>query len=103
MSDMRKLTTRRLSSDIAETMTVKLVGKDQKANKRIAELFMGDAKGFSAEGFKGTAWGWLNSVTEYVDHGMRAKSESHRISNALFGIGDTLKNTAREMAIDYVS
>jgi hypothetical protein len=34
---------------------------------------------------------------------MRAKSESHRISNALFGIGDTLKNTAREMAIDYVS
>jgi phage/plasmid-like protein (TIGR03299 family) len=103
MADMRKLTTRRLSSDIAETMTQKLVGKDQKANKRIAELFMGDAKGFSAEGFKSTAWGWLNSVTEYVDHGMRAKSESHRISNALFGIGDTLKNTAREMAIDYVS
>jgi phage/plasmid-like protein (TIGR03299 family) len=103
MDDMRKLTTRRLSGDIAETMTTKLVGRDQKATKRIGELFGGAALGANGEGFRGTAWGWLNSVTEYVDHGTRAKSDSHRINNALFGIGDTLKNTAREMALEYVN
>jgi phage/plasmid-like protein (TIGR03299 family) len=103
MDSMRKLTTRRLSGDIAETMTQKLVGKDQKANKNIMALFGGDAKGFAEEGFRGTAWGWLNSVTEYVDHGMRAKSDSHRLNNNLFGTGDTLKNAAREMALDYAN
>jgi phage/plasmid-like protein (TIGR03299 family) len=101
MDNMRKLANRRLSGDVAETLTQKLVGKDQKANKRIGELFLGDAKGFSAEGFKGTAWGWLNCVTEYADHDMRAKSDSHRLNNSLFGTGDTLKTAAREMAIEY--
>lgn len=103
MDSMRTLTTRRLSTDIAETMTTKLVKADQKANKKIMALFTGDAIGFNAEGFKGTPWGWLNSVTEYVDHSMRAKSDSHKLNNNLFGTGDAIKNTAREMALDYVS
>lgn len=102
MDSMRTLTTRRLSTDIAETMTEKLVRTDQKANRSIMALFTGDAKGFREEGFRGTPWGWLNSVTEYVDHGMRAKSESHKLNNTLFGTGDALKNAAREMALDYV-
>jgi phage/plasmid-like protein (TIGR03299 family) len=103
MNDMRRLAGRRLSSDIAETMTEKLCGKDQKANKTIMALFGGEAKGFNQEGFRGTAWGWLNSVTEYADWHMRAKSDSHRINNALFGNGDTLKTTARDMALSYAS
>ncbi len=103
MDSMRSLTKRRLSSDIAETLTEKLVKKDQKANRAIMALFNGDAKGFTEEGFRGTPWGWLNSVTEYVDHGMRAKSDSHRLNNNLFGTGDAIKNTAREMALEYVS
>lgn len=113
MDSMRSLTTRRLSTDIAETMTEKLIGtrlvdaktvsKDQKASKSIMELFTGNAIGFREEGFRGTPWGWLNSVTQYVDHGTRAKSDSHRLNNNLFGTGDTLKNTAREMALEYVS
>jgi hypothetical protein len=102
MDSMRKLTTRKLSADLAESLTEKLVKQDQKANKRIMALFTGEAKGFNLEGFRGTPWGWLNSVTEYVDHGMRAKSESHRLNNTLFGNGDTLKTAAREMAMDYV-
>lgn len=103
MDSMRTLTARRLSSDIAETMTEKLVKADKKANRAIMALFGGYAKGYREEGFRGTPWGWLNSVTEYVDHGMRAKSDSHRLNNTLFGTGDTLKNTAREMALEYVS
>lgn len=102
MDSMRTLTTRRLSTDIAETMTESLVAKDQKANRSIMALFTGDAKGYREEGFKGTPWGWLNSVTEYVDHGMRAKTDSHKLNNTLFGTGDAMKNRAREMALDYV-
>lgn len=102
MDSMRTLTTRRLSSDIAETMTEKLVKADQKANKRIMALFTGEAMGYREEGFRNTPWGWLNSVTEYVDHGQRAKSESHKLNNTLFGTGDTLKSAAREMALAYV-
>jgi phage/plasmid-like protein (TIGR03299 family) len=103
MDSMRTLTTRRLSSDMAETLTERLVSKDQKANRRIMALFSGEAKGYEHEGFKGTAWGWLNSCTQYVDHEMRAKSESHKLNNALFGTGDSLKSTASMMALEYAS
>jgi phage/plasmid-like protein (TIGR03299 family) len=102
MDSMRTLTTRRLSTDIAETMTEKLVLKDKKANHAIMALFTGGAKGTGLDGTRGTPYQWLQSVTEYVDHGMRAKSDSHRLNNNLFGAGDTLKNTAREMALAYV-
>jgi len=103
MDSMRTLTTRRLSTDMAETLTGNLVKSDQKASKRIMELFTGAATGYAEEGFKGTPWGWLNSVTEYVDHGRRAKSDSHRINNSLFGTGDDIKIAARDMALDYVA
>jgi hypothetical protein len=103
MDSMRSLTRTRLSGDMAEVMTKKLVKDDQKANKNILDLFMGNAKGSNIDGVRGTAWQWLNSVTEYVDHGMRAKSDSHRLNNNLFGTGDALKNTARTMALDYAS
>jgi phage/plasmid-like protein (TIGR03299 family) len=102
MDSMRSLTTKRLSSDMAETMTSKLVKDDKKANRSIMALFNGDAKGSNMAGVRSTPWQWLNSVTEYVDHNMRAKSDSHRLNNNLFGTGDGIKNTAREMALDYV-
>lgn len=102
MDSMRTLTTARLSGDMAEVMTKKLVKEDQKANKTILDLFSGGAKGSNIAGVRGTPWAWLNAVTEYVDHGMRAKSDSHRLNNNLFGTGDALKNTARTMALDYV-
>lgn len=101
MDRMRKLSAVRLSGDMAETLTAKLVGKDEKANSTIAKLFLGDGKGATLQGVKGTAWGWLNAVTEYEDHHTRAKSDSHRLNNSLFGKADDLKTRASGMALEY--
>jgi hypothetical protein len=46
-----------------------------------------------------TAWGWLNAVTEYADHHIRAHSDENRTASALWGQGDTLKNRAVELAL----
>jgi phage/plasmid-like protein (TIGR03299 family) len=46
-----------------------------------------------------TAWDWVNGVTEYVDHVQRAKTDSHRMANSMFGKGDALKTMAFERAL----
>ena len=47
----------------------------------------------------GTAWGWLNAVTQYVDHHARARSRDNRLESAWFGRGDALKTTTLELAV----
>jgi Domain of unknown function (DUF932) len=59
----------------------------------------GKAKGSNLPGVKGTAYGWLQSVTEYVDHAARARSDDNRLASAWFGPGDTIKTRAYEMAL----
>lgn len=58
----------------------------------------GKAKGSEFDGVKGTAYGWLNGVTEYVDHSSNARSEDNRRASAWFGPGDALKSRALELA-----
>jgi phage/plasmid-like protein (TIGR03299 family) len=41
-----------------------------------------------------TAWGLLNSTTEYIDHHKRARNQSNRIDSAWFGPGANLKERA---------
>lgn len=70
--------------------------------QKIAALFGGAGRGASAPGRKGTAWGLVNAVTEYVDHHRRSHSNDTRIDAAWFGGGDDLKTRALEEALVYV-
>jgi hypothetical protein len=48
---------------------------------------------------KGTAYGLLNAVTEFVDHERRARSTDHRLDSAWFGQGAALKQKALDQAL----
>jgi len=66
--------------------------KESKAYKSIMNLFNGGAIGSElTQG--GTAWQWLNSVTEYVDH-HKGRAADSRMNRAWFGDGDALKTQA---------
>ena len=108
MQTSRKLAGIRVESKLAEEMTLALFRKGQtdsdKAREsrgflKVMDLFGGAAKGATLESSRETAWGWLNSVTEYVDHHVRAQSEENRQAAALWGQGDTLKQQALEIAL----
>ena len=73
--------------------------KESRGFIRVMELFNGAARGAQLETAQETAWGWLNAVTEYADHHIRAHSDENRTASALWGQGDTLKNRAVELAL----
>ena len=107
MTNMRRLADRPLTEAKAETMTRELLGKkeEQKGGKRfehIMQLFRGEAVGSDLPGVQGTAWGWLNSVTETVDHHSRAKSDARRLDSILFGNGEQVKAAAMRKALELV-
>lgn len=76
---------------------------NDRAIKAVNELFAGRGKGADLPSASGTAWGLVNSITEYVDHERRARSEDHRRDAAWFGAGATLKQRAWEEALKLVA
>jgi phage/plasmid-like protein (TIGR03299 family) len=101
MTMARYLATVRVKADEAEDMTVKLltksseaVARESAAFDRIMALFNGEAKGSDIVTAHDTAWGWLNAVTEYADHHIRARTDENRKASALWGPGDALKQKA---------
>ncbi|MEJ1959752.1 MAG: DUF932 domain-containing protein [Nitrosomonadales bacterium] len=62
-------------------------------------MFSGSGKGSELASAKGTVWGLLNGVTEYVDTHRRAKSQDNRLDSAWFGQGAQIKQRALEQAI----
>jgi phage/plasmid-like protein (TIGR03299 family) len=70
-----------------------------KGEAEILRLFRGAALGSNLSGVRGTAWGMLNAVTEYVDHRASAKTASHRMQSALFNGGDEMKTSAFEQLL----
>jgi phage/plasmid-like protein (TIGR03299 family) len=108
MEMSRQLAAIQVARPLAEDMTMHLFKtgtKDADAVKesrgfiRVMELFNGAQRGSTLETVQGTAWGWLNAVTEYADHHIRAHSEENRTASALWGPGDALKNKAVELAL----
>ena len=72
---------------------------NERAMKKVLALYEGDGKGAELVSSKATAFGLLNSVTQYVDHERRARSTDHRLESAWFGQGATLKQKALEQAL----
>lgn len=75
----------------------------ERALKRVQELFDGQGRGAELSSAKGTAWGLLNAITEYVDHERRARSREYRLDSAWFGNGASVKQRALEQALELVS
>lgn len=69
--------------------------------KGILAMFDGAGHGSNLDGVANTAWGFVNAVTEYVDHESRATSTDNRLNSAWFGNGDDMKNRAVELALSF--
>lgn len=50
-------------------------------------------------GYKGTAWGGLNAISEYFDWHRRSGSDEARFINAIDGIGAKTRNTAAALLL----
>lgn len=72
---------------------------NERALKKVQELFDGQGRGSELAAAKGTAWGLLNAITEFVDHERRARSQDHRLDSAWFGQGSVLKRRALNHAL----
>ena len=69
----------------------------------VRSLFEGGGRGAQMASSRGTAWGLLNSVTEYVDHYRRARSDDHRRDAAWFGQGAQIKQRAWDEVMKLVA
>lgn len=113
MEQFRKLAAVKLDKDIMETMTLGLFKKDAEemdAGERekalglrgpslIMQLAQGEAQGSNFRGAHDTAWAWLNSVTQFIDHGRESKALDRKLDRAWWGSGARIKDAAFDMAL----
>lgn len=76
---------------------------NERALNKVLSMYEGHGRGAELESAKGTAWGLLNSVTEYVDHERRARSNEYRMDAAWFGQGAVIKQRALVTALRLVA
>ena len=76
---------------------------NERALKKVQALYEGHGRGAELAAAKGTAWGLLCSVTEFVDHERRARSQEYRLDSAWFGQGAALKQRALDHAMQMAS
>lgn len=76
---------------------------NERALKKVQELYEGKGRGAELTAAKGTAWGLLCAVTEFVDHERRARSQEYRLDSAWFGQGANVKQRALDAALQLVS
>lgn len=72
---------------------------NERAMKKALSMYEGMGRGAELSAAKGTAWGLLCSITEFVDHERRARSQGHRLDSAWFGQGSAIKQKALEQAL----
>ena len=76
---------------------------NERALNKVMSMYEGHGRGAELESAKGTVWGLLNSVTEYVDHERRARSNEYRMDAAWFGQGAVIKQRALDTALRLVA
>ena len=115
MARMKALADRKVSDTAAEKFFQRVLtypaggpnmpmpATNDRAIKAVHELYAGRGKGATLPSASGTAWGLINSVTEFVDHQRRARSEDHRRDAAWFGAGATLKQRAWDEAMKLIA
>lgn len=112
LSDIRQLAQRPISgmeaadyfSHVLDQPVMDIEGSPtSRAMQQISALYSGAGMGSLLAGSRGTAWGLVNAVTEYVDHQRRARSQDHRLDSAWFGQGAQMKNRALEQALALLS
>jgi hypothetical protein len=81
----------------------KTVVLNEQALATVRSLYEGGGRGALMASSRGTAWGVLNSATEYVDHHRRARSSDHRQDAAWFGPGAVMKQRALSEALNLVA
>ncbi len=94
---------RRVLAPNTMTMTSDGIGPHERAMKHVQALFNGQGRGAELQASKGTAWGLLNAVTEFVDHERRARSDAYRLDSAWFGQGAVVKERALTQALQLVA
>jgi phage/plasmid-like protein (TIGR03299 family) len=76
---------------------------NERALSIVNSLYEGGGRGALMASSRGTAWGLLNSVTEYVDHHRRARSDDHRRDAAWFGQGAQIKQRTWDEVVKLVA
>jgi phage/plasmid-like protein (TIGR03299 family) len=113
---LEKLSKRSVTAEEAVKYFIKVLGDptveiEKQRNvailAKVHALFDGGAIGASLESSKGTAWGLLNAVTEYVDHVRGGKDDGlakdRRLESAWFYDGAKLKQRAMNDALDLLT
>lgn len=108
MYQMKGLSERKVKTHEAMNYLLRVFSEDKKtasANAsdrtmaKVMALFDGHGRGAELASAKGTAFGLLNAVTEFVDHERRARSTDHRLESAWFGQGASMKEKALEQGL----
>jgi len=87
-------------SDVLDEQVLDMDGAPlSRAMQQVHALYSGAGMGSLLTGTRGTAWGLVNSVTEYVDHHRKARNQDYRLDSAFFGNGASLKQKAFEKAL----
>ena len=86
---------RRLFNEIASSPNT----VNGRAMKKVMELYDGGGRGAELSSARGTVFGLLNAVTEFVDHERRARSQDYRLDSAWFGAGAVLKQKSLGQAM----
>ena len=98
---IRELAARPVSEAEAKQYLVKVLGDPELAEPEQPKpykvalcLYEGAGRGSSLPAAKGSAWGLVNSVTEFIDHQRQARSPDNRLNSAWFGSGAAIKEKA---------